>query len=207
LSSSISRFRRILAVPHPGRDRAARRHARCRLPHERRRSPHNRAPQAADLIRDWIATNARGGIPYGRPQHPLGELGEIGGFAVDATLKRTLTATPNGECPRSCVQGKSRREALRCLKRHLARRVWRLLQPHADPSAPTPSPPPTRPTPAITIHCNTPYNSFELTYRDENPGCRAVVICPAALVASRVPERWGWWENADRAGRDLLVGL
>lgn len=54
-------------------------------------------PQAADLIRDWIATNARGGIPYGRPQHPLGELGEIGGFAVDATLKRTLTATPNVE--------------------------------------------------------------------------------------------------------------
>jgi N12 class adenine-specific DNA methylase len=54
-------------------------------------------PQAADLIRDWIATNARGGIPYGRPQHPLGELGELGGFAVDAALTRTLTATPNVE--------------------------------------------------------------------------------------------------------------
>jgi hypothetical protein len=54
-------------------------------------------PQAADLIRDWIAANARSGIPYGRPQHPLGELGELGGFTVDAALKRTLTATPNVE--------------------------------------------------------------------------------------------------------------
>jgi|SRR5215218_4974354 len=56
-------------------------------------------PQVADLIRDWIASNSRG-IPYGRPQHPLGELGELGelgGFAVDASLKRTLTATPNVE--------------------------------------------------------------------------------------------------------------
>jgi hypothetical protein len=39
--------------------------------------------------------NARAGIPYGRPQHPLGELGELGGLAVDAALKRTLSATPN----------------------------------------------------------------------------------------------------------------
>src|SRR3954447_15921868 len=33
---------------------------------------------------------------------------------------------------RKHAEGKSRREALRCLKRHLARRVWHLLQPPAD---------------------------------------------------------------------------
>lgn len=53
---------------------------------------------------------------------------------------------------RKQAQGKSRREALRCLKRHLARRVWRLLQPS-----------PTQPNHTITIHCNTPTDHFSLT--------------------------------------------
>jgi transposase len=53
---------------------------------------------------------------------------------------------------RKQAEGKTRREALRCLKRHLARRVWHLLQ-DAPASA----------QPAVTIHCNTPYNSFSLT--------------------------------------------
>ena len=53
---------------------------------------------------------------------------------------------------RKHAEGKTRREALRCLKRHLARRVWQLLQP------------PTNPNPvAITIHCNTPHSRFSLT--------------------------------------------
>ena len=50
------------------------------------------------------------------------------------------------------ADGKTHREAMRCLKRHLARRVWQLLQP--DEHAPTPT---------TMIHCNTPYNSFHLT--------------------------------------------
>jgi len=50
-------------------------------------------------------------------------------------------------------EGKSRREALGCLKRHLARRVWRLLQTGDDAT----------PTEGVVIHCNTPYNSFALT--------------------------------------------
>ena len=87
-------------------------------------------PQAADLIRDWIASNARGGIPYGRPQHPLGELGELGGFAVDAALKRTLTATPNVELslrgvptqPASLDLDTVRQDAL-SLVRQLERRI------------------------------------------------------------------------------------
>jgi transposase len=61
------------------------------------------------------------------------------------------------------AEGKSRREALRCLKRHLARRVWRLLQPPADPSTPALSTPPATHTPGITIHCNTPHGRFSLT--------------------------------------------
>lgn len=50
---------------------------------------------------------------------------------------------------RKQAEGKTRREALRCLKRHLARRVWHLLQPTHEPIEP-----------ATTIHCNTPYSRF-----------------------------------------------
>jgi transposase len=64
---------------------------------------------------------------------------------------------------RKQAEGKSRREALRCLKRHLARRIWRLLQPPAAPDDPAPSPPPRRPPRTITVHCNTPYSRFALT--------------------------------------------
>jgi transposase len=59
---------------------------------------------------------------------------------------------------RKQAEGKSRREALRCLKRHLARRVWRLLQRRANLGPPAPSPPA-----AITIHCNVPHSRFSLT--------------------------------------------
>src|SRR5438270_204639 len=54
------------------------------------------------------------------------------------------------------ADGKSRREALRCLKRHLARRVWHLLQPLTDPASALATPH----TPAVTIHCNVPLNAF-----------------------------------------------
>jgi transposase len=57
---------------------------------------------------------------------------------------------------RKQAQGKSRREALRCLKRHLARRVWRLLQPPAHAAIASPTTP-------VTIYCNTPYSRFSLT--------------------------------------------
>jgi transposase len=64
--------------------------------------------------------------------------------------------------------GKTRREAIRCLKRHLARRVYKLLQP--PPSAPKPAPPAAigqRPATIAkagrTIHCNTPTGTPALT--------------------------------------------
>jgi transposase len=60
---------------------------------------------------------------------------------------------------RKQAEGKTRREAIRCLKRHLARRVWHLLQPDAT-TIPTRA---TRTRAGITIHCNTPTGSFELT--------------------------------------------
>jgi transposase len=58
---------------------------------------------------------------------------------------------------RKQAEGKTRREALRCLKRHLARRIWRLLQTPTEPINPDPT------TTPMTIHCNTPYSRFALT--------------------------------------------
>jgi transposase len=82
-----------------------------------------------------------------------------------AVTKGRLDPDTAAYLARKQAEGKSRREALRCLKRHLARRIWRLLQPahaqHSDGSSPHP---PTRSPAAITIHCNTPYNRFALTY-------------------------------------------
>ena len=62
---------------------------------------------------------------------------------------------------RKQAEGKTRREALRCLKRHLARRVWRLLQP--DPATTIPTSTPSRPKRVITIHCNRPTGTPQLT--------------------------------------------
>jgi transposase len=53
---------------------------------------------------------------------------------------------------RKQAEGKTRKEALRCLKRHLTRRVWkRLRAPDASDA------------PSITIHCNMPTHALSLT--------------------------------------------
>jgi len=52
---------------------------------------------------------------------------------------------------RKQAEGKTRKEALRCLKRVLTRRVWQLLR----------TPTPTQPT--VQIHCNTPATTPALT--------------------------------------------
>jgi transposase len=80
-----------------------------------------------------------------------------------AVTKGRLDPDTAAYLARKQAEGKSRREALRCLKRHLARRVWRLLQPPTDRGVTAPSPPPAQPTPTITIHCNVPYSRFSLT--------------------------------------------
>jgi transposase len=61
---------------------------------------------------------------------------------------------------RKQAQGKTRREALRALKRHLVRRIYRLLQPPPDNTLD--GPPITSP-PGTTIACNTPHSAFALT--------------------------------------------
>ena len=61
---------------------------------------------------------------------------------------------------RKQAEGKTRREAIRCLKRHLARRVWHLLQPDPATTFPTRA---TRTRGSVTIHCNTPIGSLDLT--------------------------------------------
>jgi transposase len=53
---------------------------------------------------------------------------------------------------RKQAEGKTRKEALRCLKRHLARRVYKLLRT-----------PPATTDPTITIRCNTPTHALALT--------------------------------------------
>jgi transposase len=74
-----------------------------------------------------------------------------------AVTKGRLDPDTAAYLARKQADGKTRREALRCLKRHLARRVWHLLQP------PPSQRPPSQPQPIITIHCNTPYSRFSLT--------------------------------------------
>jgi transposase len=69
------------------------------------------------------------------------------------------------------AEGKTRREAIRCLKRHLARRVWHLLQPPpSTPSIEQPSPPTEvdGPPPIVCnagamVHCNAPQPGMSLT--------------------------------------------
>ena len=73
-----------------------------------------------------------------------------------AVTKGRLDPDTAAYLARRQAEGKSRREAVRCLKRHLARRIWHLLQPPAT-SAPTPH------QPVATIHCNTPHSRFSLT--------------------------------------------
>jgi transposase len=85
-----------------------------------------------------------------------------------AVSKARLDPETAAYLARKQAEGKSRREALRCLKRHLARRVFKLLQP------PTPAPPSALPTPSQShppiiakagrmLHCNTPAGTPVLT--------------------------------------------
>jgi transposase len=77
---------------------------------------------------------------------------------LNAALHR-IAFTRARTCPttrayleRKLAEGKTRAEAYRCLKRHIARRVWHLLNQTPDPT----------PTPATTIHCNTPNSTLAL---------------------------------------------
>jgi transposase len=68
-------------------------------------------------------------------------------------LSRARTDPATGAyLDRRHAEGKTKKEALRCLKRHLARHIWRLLYTHAPPTiAPLPPPSPMRRRPISTI--------------------------------------------------------
>ena len=80
-----------------------------------------------------------------------------------AVTKRRVDPKTAAYLARKQAEGKSSREALRCLKRHLARRIFRLLQPPPGDGPATPSAPRARTAHAITIHCNKPSGRFSLT--------------------------------------------
>ena len=66
------------------------------------------------------------------------------------TAAKILAETARTFLAKKETEGKTRREALRALKRHLARVVWRALQQAAqdhEPPGPGPAKRPTRPTP------------------------------------------------------------
>src|SRR3954469_25928618 len=78
-----------------------------------------------------------------------------------AVTKGRLDPETAAYLSRRQAEGKTRREAIRCLKRYLARRVWHLLQP--DPPTPIPTSIPICPRRVITIHCNRPIGTPHLT--------------------------------------------
>src|SRR4051812_30177482 len=101
-------------------------------------------------------------IPVASGRHDRVRLNRGGDRQLNHAL-HTIAITRARTCPktrayldRKLAQGKTRPEAYRCLKRHLARRVWRLL--HDLPDQPPP-----RPQNAVTIHCNMPTHALALT--------------------------------------------
>ena len=50
--------------------------------------------EAGAAIRDWTASRAPGGLPYGRSVLELGEVGTLGGLVVEATLQRAIAGPP-----------------------------------------------------------------------------------------------------------------
>jgi transposase len=70
-----------------------------------------------------------------------------------AVTKARLDPTTRAYLDRKLAEGKTRAEAYRCLKRHLARRIWHLLSQTPDPL----------PQPSHSIHCNPPSTTIALT--------------------------------------------
>jgi transposase len=107
-------------------------------------------------------------IPVASGRNNRVRLNRGGDRQLNCALHR-IAITRARTCPktraylnRKLAEGKTRPEAYRCLKRHLARRIWRLL--HDLPEPPQPGP-----QSAVTIHCNMPTHALALTYGHENP--------------------------------------
>jgi transposase len=101
-------------------------------------------------------------IPVSSGRRDRVRLNPGGDRQLNCALHR-IAITRARSCPqtraylaRKLAEGKTKPEAYRCLKRHLARRIWQLLR---DP----PDPPPARPRRVVAIHCNTPTGALGLT--------------------------------------------
>jgi len=68
--------------------------------------------QAARMIEAWTAANVPDAIPYGRTDLLLGQVGELGGFPIDASLRTTLTPTPRLELTLRGVPGQPATQTL-----------------------------------------------------------------------------------------------
>ena len=103
-----------------------------------------------------------------------------------AITKARLDPETTAHLARKQAEGKTRREAIRCLKRHLARRVWHLLSP--DPATTIPTITPTRRTRSVTIHCNTPTGTLDLTRSNIGRPTRGVSLDGGWLCGARAAE-------------------
>jgi transposase len=101
-------------------------------------------------------------VPVSSGRRDRVRLNRGGDRQLNCALHR-IAVTKARTCPqtrayldRKLAEGKTRPEAYRCLKRHLARRIWRLLlRSDQQPLAPV------RPT--ATVHCNMPTHALALT--------------------------------------------
>jgi transposase len=98
-------------------------------------------------------------IPAASGRRDRVRLNRGGDRQLNCALHR-IAVTRARSCPhtraylqRKQAEGKTRAEAYRCLKRHLARRIWHLLTQTPDQ----------RPDPTATIHCNRPAGPLALT--------------------------------------------
>jgi hypothetical protein len=103
----------------------------------------------------WKKRGQQDDRPAGRPGRPAGEGRQPGGRSgqpVQDPERPGIRTRHTGRADlrqanwdpdtaaylaRKQAEGKSRKEALRCIKRHLTRRVWQLLR---SPAAPEPNP-------------------------------------------------------------------
>jgi transposase len=101
-------------------------------------------------------------IPVSSGRRDRVRLNRGGDRQLNCALHR-IAITRARSCPetraylaRKLAEGKTKPEAYRCLKRHLARRIWQLLRDRPDQPEP-------RPQRAVTIHCNMPTGALALT--------------------------------------------
>ena len=101
-----------------------------------------------DARREYARGDLAGWEGYRNHAHRVHNFARsISSFAPEDEDKTAIAAAFHDLCAfdgldyieRRRREGKSTREAIRCLKRYLARRVWRLLQPPTPPRTSTPS--------------------------------------------------------------------